>query len=122
MTPLLFTIALAAAGVAAAAFGLLWSRRPALGAGQYLRDLEGLTETVDQYDRELAEPFFVRVVRPFVGSLSGSVSRLTPRNYLETTHAKLLLGGRSSRIRAEEFVVAQAVGTGLLTVLALLYA
>ena len=124
MSPLLLTMTLAVAGGIAVAIGLTWSRRPAMGGVvEYLRDVDGApADMVDQYQRQLAQPFVVRVVRPFMGSLHDSVSRLTPRNYLDKTHRNLLLAGMTPTMRAEEFVVAQAVGTALLTLAAVAYA
>lgn len=118
----LVPVSLAVAGAMAAAAGVLRLRQPALDAGQYLRELEGDEEPVDEFDRKLAEPFLVRVVRPISGRLIGTVSRLTPRNYIKQIHHKLLLAGLAGTMRAEEFVVAQAAGTGLLTVGAVVYA
>ena len=97
--------------------------RPALDFGQYLQDLEadGHVEVTSEYQQKLAMPFLVRVIRPISGKALGGITRLTPRNYLEQTHKKLLLAGLSGTMRAEEFVVAQLAGTGVLTVGALLY-
>jgi tight adherence protein C len=113
----------AVAGAAIAILGLSRVQRPVLDYGQYLQDLEadGRPEEVDEYQQKLAMPFLLRVVRPLSGRALGSITRLTPRNYLEATHKKLLLAGLSGTMRAEEFVVAQMAGTGLLTVGALLY-
>ena len=76
---------------------------------------------VDEFEAKLAQPFWVRVVKPFSGKALKSVTRLTPGDYLERTHRKLLLGGLTGTMRAEEFVIAQAAATGLLTVGALAY-
>ena len=113
----------ALAGAAAAVVGLSRAQRPALDFGQYFQDLDadGSLHVTDEYQQKLAMPFFVRVIRPISGKALGSIGRLTPRNYLEATHRKLLLAGLSGSMRAEEFVVAQLAGTGLLTVAALLY-
>jgi tight adherence protein C len=123
MSPLVLTMTLAVAGAVVVAVGLAWSRRPALGGvAEYLRDVDGAPGgVVDQYQRQLAEPFFVRVVRPFMGSMHDAVDRLTPRNYLQTTHRNLQLAGLTSTMRAQEFVVAQVIGTALLTLAALAY-
>ncbi|MDQ4091840.1 MAG: hypothetical protein M3163_16320, partial [Actinomycetota bacterium] len=118
---ILLTISIAAAGGMAAFVGMTRMRRPVLDAGEYLRELDSDPGIADEFEAKLAEPFFVRVVRPVSGSLVGLVSRLTPRHYLETTHHKLLLAGLTGTMRAEEFVVAQVAGTGLLTVAALAY-
>ena len=118
---ILLTISLAAAGGMAAIVGAARMRRPALDAGEYLRELDHDPAVADEFEAKLAEPFFVRVVRPLSGGLVGLVSRFTPRHYLDTTHHKLLLAGLTGTMRAEEFVVAQVGGTGLLTVGALAY-
>ncbi len=119
---ILLTISIAAAGGMVAFVGVARMRRPALDAGEYLRELDSDPGITDEYDAKLAEPFFVRVVRPLSGGLVGLVSNLTPRHYLDSTHHKLLLAGLTGTMRAEEFVVAQVAGTGLLTVAALAYA
>jgi tight adherence protein C len=61
------------------------------------------------------------VVKPFSGKALKGVTRLTPSDYLERTHKKLLFSGLTGTMRAEEFVIAQAAATGLLTVGALAY-
>ncbi len=115
------TILLALAGAAIAAVGVAASRRPAFDVAEYFNDLDGETRTVDEFETRLAQPFWVRVVQPFSGRALKSVTRLTPRDYLERTHRKLLLAGLTSSMRAEEFVIAQAAATGLLTVASLAY-
>jgi tight adherence protein C len=89
--------------------------------GEYFHDLDADGAVTDDYERELAQPFWVRVVRPLSGRALRGVTRLTPRDYLERTHRKLLLAGLTTAMRAEEFVIAQAAATGLLTVAALAY-
>jgi len=116
MEPLLISIVLAAAGMGVIALGLSRNRRPSLAVGEYLRDLDGPQAGHDAYDEQLAEPFFVRVVRPVSAGIADRVKRLLPRHYLETVHHKLLLGGLTASVRAEDFVVAQVAVTGLLTV------
>jgi tight adherence protein C len=115
-------VGFALVGAAVAIVGLSRAQRPVLDFGQYLQDLDdGGLEVTDEYQQKLAMPFLVRVIRPISGKALGSITRLTPRNYLEATHKKLLLAGLTGTMRAEEFVVAQVAGTGLLTVAALLY-
>ena len=115
------TILLALAGAAIAAVGVVAARRPAFDVAEYFHDLDGEPATVDEFENHLAQPFWVRVVQPFSGKALKSVTRLTPRDYLERTHRKLLLAGLTSTMRAEEFVIAQAAATGLLTVGSLAY-
>jgi tight adherence protein C len=115
-------VGFAVLGAALAVIGLSRAQKPALDFGQYFHDLDadGRLEA-DEYQQKLAMPFLIRVVRPISGRALGSITRLTPRNYLETTHRKLLHAGLTGTMRAEEFVVAQLAGTALLTVGALLY-
>jgi len=116
----LFAGALAVAGAAIVAVGMARSRRPAFDIAEYFHDLDEVAAT-DEFDRQLAQPFWVRVVRPFSGRALNSITRLTPGDYLERTRRKLMLAGLTSSMRAEEFVIAQAAAAGLLTVAALLY-
>jgi tight adherence protein C len=118
---ILFLGSVALAGAAAAALGVTRSRRPAFDVGEYFHDLDADGAVTDEYERKLAEPFWVRVVRPLSGRALQSVTRLTPRDYLERTHRKLLLAGLTTSMRAEEFVIAQLAATGLLTVGAMAY-
>lgn len=112
--------AVALGGAAAIAVGVLMARRPAVDVGRYFHDLDAdMPEEVDEYERKLSEPFFVRVIRPLSGNALGVITRLTPRNYLDNTHKKILLAGLASKMRAEEFVVGQAASTGILTLGAL---
>jgi len=117
---MLLASTVAVGGAATAAVGIVRSRRPAFDVAGYFHDLDD-DETTDQFERQLAQPFWVRIVQPFSGRALKSVTRLTPRDYLERTHRKLLLAGLSASMRAEEFVIAQAAATGLLTVAALAY-
>jgi hypothetical protein len=115
-----FTISLAVAG-AIVAWAALRSQQPVTDVGQYLRDLDDQDGPVDEYERRLSEPFVMRVVKP-LGQLFGGVTRLTPKNYVENVHKKLLLAGFANSIRAEELVVGQVALTGLLTLGGILWA
>ena len=101
---LAFTAALGGAAAVAVGYAL---RRPAVGVEQYLHDLEGDGAPPDEFERRLAEPFFVRVVRPLSSGAVGAVTRFTPGNYLESTRKKIVTAGLTYSIRPEEFVVAQ---------------
>ncbi|MEA2716296.1 MAG: tight adherence protein [Actinomycetota bacterium] len=116
----LLPLFLAVAGATAVAVGLTRAR-PAGDVGQYLRDLDENVTFTDEFERKLQQPFIVRVVRPLGAGIAGSVGRLTPRNYLDQTHRKLLLAGLSGSMRAEEFVVGQLAATGACTLGALIY-
>ena len=113
------TVSLAAAGALIAYAGMR-AHQPVLDAGRYLRELDEDTAPVDEYERRLAEPFFMRVVRP-LGQALGSVTKLTPRNYVQNVHRKLLHAGLANSVRAEEFVVGQVALTAVLLVGALLW-
>ncbi len=118
----IFAIAFTSLGAAMAAVGVARSRRPAFNVAEYFNDLDADNGgRVDEFEAKLAEPFWVRVVKPFSGRALKSVTRLTPSEYLERTQRKLLLGGLTGTMRAEEFVIAQSAATGLLTVSALAY-
>ncbi len=110
---------LAGAGVLVMVVGFAGAK-PAGDVGQYLQDLDEDVKFTNEFDKKLAEPFIVRVTKP-LGGLVARVGRLTPRNYLDQIHRKLLLAGLTGTMRAEEFVVAQVASTGLLTMAALLY-
>jgi tight adherence protein C len=118
----ILAITFTALGAAIAAVGLARARRPAFNVAEYFQDLDAENGGVtDEFEAKLAQPFWVRVVKPFSGRALLSVTRLTPANYLERIHRKLLLGGLTGTMRAEEFVIAQSAATGLLTVGSLAY-
>ncbi len=117
---ILLPVFLAVAGAAAVAVGLTRAR-PAGDVGQYLRDLDENVTFTDEFERKLQDPFIVRVVRPLGTGLSSTVGRLTPRNYLDQTHRKLLLAGLTGTMRAEEFVVGQLAATAGCTLGAVLF-
>ena len=117
---ILLPMFLAVAGATAVAVGLARAR-PAGDVGQYLQDLDENVTFTDEFERKLQEPFLLRVVRPLGSGIAGSVGRLTPRNYLDQTHRKLLLAGLSGSMRAEEFVVGQLAATAASTLAGVLY-
>ena len=118
----LFAIMFTGLGASLAAVGVARARRPAFNVAEYFHDLDAdAGRPVDEFEAKLAQPFWVRVVKPFSGKALKSVTRLTPSDYLERTHKKLLFAGLTGTMRAEEFVIAQASATGLLTVGALAY-
>ena len=117
---ILLPVFLAVAGAAAVAVGLLRAK-PAGDVGRYLQDLDENVTFTDEFERKLQDPFIVRVVRPLGTGIASSVGRLTPRNYLDQTHRKLLLAGLSGSMRAEEFVVGQLAATAGCTLGAVLF-
>ncbi len=117
---ILVPVFLAVAGATAVAVGLTRAR-PAGDVGKYLHDLDENVTFTDEFQRKLQEPFLLRVVRPLGSGIAASVGRLTPRNYLDQTHRKLLLAGLSGSMRAEEFVVGQLAATAACTLGALIF-
>ena len=114
---------LAFGGVLVAA-GLRSRLAPAGDVGDYLSSLDDEEEPGDVYDRELAEPFLGRIVRPLGIRSLGRIAGLTPRNYLEGVHRQLVLGGVASSVRAEELVTLQMLagaGGGVLAVLYVIF-
>src|SRR5437588_5453054 len=110
-----FFVAVAAAGAAAVAIGVRRSHRPATAAAEYLRELDLDQVGPGDYEARLGQPFLTRVVRPLGEHAFQSISRLTPANYLDSVHKKLLLAGLTGTVRAEEFVTAQVVLTAVMT-------
>ena len=118
----ILAISVTVVGAGLAAVGLARSRRPAFNVAEYFQDLDAdANASTDEFEAKLAQPFWVRVVQPFSGRALKSITQLTPSEYLERTHRKLLFGGLTGTMRAEEFVIAQGAATGLLTVGALAY-
>ena len=111
---------LAFGGVLVAA-GVRGRLAPAGDVGDYLSSLDDEEEPGDVYDRELAEPFLGRIVRPLGIRSLGRIAGLTPRNYLEGVHRQLVLGGVASSVRAEELVTLQMLAGAGGGVLAILY-
>ncbi|MGQ0743792.1 MAG: type II secretion system F family protein [Acidimicrobiales bacterium] len=121
VNPLLLGLAIAVVGIALVGTALLTGRRSSVAMG-YLRDMDGSGPVADTYSSQLGEPFLVRVVKPMTGSMIEGVRRLTPRHHLDKIARQLSLAGLSSTVRAEDFLVGQAAGTGLLSIGALGYA
>jgi len=118
---MLFGFVLVLGGGAAVVLGTM-ARRTAGGVEQYLHDLEeGDVVVTDEFERRLSEPFLIRVVRPLTTGVWGSLTRLTPSGYLENVHKKILVAGLSSTLRAEEFVVGQAISGVVFTLFAIAY-
>ena len=98
-------------GIGAAVIALALTRvRVAGDVMDYLADLDG-DGPVDEFQQKLTEPFLRRVVKPLGSGAYGKIAALTPSNYLDGVHKRLLTAGISTSIRAEEFVTAQALTT-----------
>lgn len=119
---LILALSAALGGAVLTVAGFIRGRRPALDVESFFHGLAGEDERpADEFHEKLLAPFLARAVAPLLHRAIDSVTRFMPRNYLQSTHKKLLLAGLSGKIRAEEFVLAQAAATGLLTVTALAY-
>lgn len=114
------TVGIAAVGALVAYVGMK-SQRPVLDVGRYFQELDAESGPIDEYERRLEEPFIMRLIHP-LGQAFGNLTKLTPKNYVENVHKKLLHAGLANSIRAEELVVAQMALTGVLTVGGLLWA
>jgi tight adherence protein C len=81
----------------------------------YLHELEmdAGDPDADVFTHRMRQPFLSRVLRPLGSGLLGRVSSLTPRNYVLKIHHQLLLAGLSTSIRAEEYITAQVIATGV---------
>jgi tight adherence protein C len=104
-----------AAGVAFVVAGVS-RRRLATDPTTYLHDLEmdaSVDPDADEFTQRMHQPFLSRVLRPFGAGMLDKVTSLTPRNYVLKIHHQLLLAGMSTQIRAEEFITAQVIATGL---------
>jgi tight adherence protein C len=103
-------LAVAALGGLVAVAGMARGRRLAPDIGEFLDDVAaGGTEETDEYRRRLAQPFGVRVVRGVASGLVARVTRLLPREHLETVQKKLLHAGLAETRTATEQVLAQLV-------------
>ena len=120
MSIIVALIVLAFGGVLVVA-GFRGRLAPAGGVGEYLSSLDQEEEPGDVYDRELAEPFLGRIVRPLGIRSLGRIAGLTPRNYLEGVHRQLVHGGVASSVRAEELVTLQVLAGAAGGVLGILY-
>jgi tight adherence protein C len=86
------------------------ARRRQPDAAAYLRGLDG-EEVADEFERRLREPFLRRVIAPLGTGAFHGIASVTPSNYLDSIHKKLLLAGLTGSVKAEEFVTAQALST-----------
>jgi tight adherence protein C len=67
----------------------------------------------DAFTKRMHQPFLSRVLKPLGAGALDRITSLTPRNYVLSVHHKLLVAGMSTQIRAEEFITAQVMATGL---------
>ena len=114
--------AVALGGLAALVAGVS-RRRLAADPTAYIHDLERdsfIEGDSDEYAQRMHLPFLTRVMRPLGAGFVDRVTSLTPGNYVLKVHHQLLLAGLSTSVRAEEFITAQAIATGVGLVLGLL--
>ncbi|MEY2477195.1 MAG: tight adherence protein [Actinomycetota bacterium] len=116
MTPtVILAFVVCAAGLAFVVAGVS-RRRLAADPTTYLHELEldaSVDPDADQFTQRMHQPFLARVLRPLGTGALDRVSSLTPRNYVLRIHHQLLLAGMSTQIRAEEFITAQVIATGV---------
>src|SRR5437763_3003371 len=86
-------------------------KRPEDDAVEYLQELNAEDLGIGDYEAQMQQPFLTRIVRPMGERGFKAITSLTPSNYLDSVHKKLLLAGMASTVRAEEFVTAQAALT-----------
>jgi len=86
-------------------------KRPEDDAVEYLQELNAEDLGIGDYEARMQQPFLTRIVRPMGERGFKAITSLTPSNYLDSVHKKLLLAGMASTVRAEEFVTAQAALT-----------
>jgi len=89
---------------------------PAMDPAAILAELEGFESIedvpLDDFSERLSQPLAPRVLGPLGSRLSGAISGLLPRNYLERLRHKLVVAGISAKVGPEEFVALQAIGVG----------
>ena len=117
MTPtVILAFVVFAAGLAFVAAGIS-RRRLATDPTAYLHDLEADAASgdpdADSYTKLMHQPFLARALRPLGVGFLERISALTPRNYVLKVHHQLLLAGLSTQVRAEEFITAQVLATGV---------
>jgi tight adherence protein C len=113
---LILAFVVCAAGVAFVVAGVSRRRLAAADPTAYLHDLEmdaAVDPDGDEFTQRMHQPFLSRVLKPFGTGALDKITSLTPRNYVLKVHHQLLLAGMSTQIRAEEFITAQVVATGL---------
>ena len=70
----------------------------------------GTMQAANLEEMELQQPFIERTIRPLVGRLSGSVSRVASTSFTETTEKRLALAGNPGDLRTADWLGIKAVG------------
>src|SRR5438067_11409395 len=94
-------------------------KRPEDDAVEYLQELNAEDLGIGDYEAQMQQPFLTRIVRPMGERGFKAITSLTPSNYLDAVHKKLLLAGLAGTVRAEEFVTAQAALTAVMALAAI---
>ncbi len=108
-------VTMLAAGITAVGLTVAWvgvlRLRPSgpESVTDYLQTLDDSFEEVDQYQKELQEPFVKRLLRPLGSTAGTKVGSITPRAQLDRIHSQLLQAGMGGTIRAEELATLQVV-------------
>ena len=97
-------------GIGLVAFGAVQARQAVPTAAAYLELLNrDDNRQPDQFEDQLSEPFVTRVLQPGVTRIFDLVGRVTPVAQLDKVRQQLVLAGLANKVRAEDFLVAQAV-------------
>jgi tight adherence protein C len=79
-------------------------------ADHYLRSLEDVDESTDEFQVLLAQPFLSRVVQPMSAGLLSLLGGVLPGNYRDRMHHNLMRAGLAGQFRAEEIISLQLLG------------
>ena len=119
---LVFAAVLTLGGVVCVMTGISRRRVATDDATAYLHELDMEVyedADADEFTKRMRQPFLSRVLRPFGATVLEQIASVTPRNYVLRVHEQLLLAGKATTIRAEEFITGQVVATGAGLALAL---
>jgi tight adherence protein C len=106
---------IAVTGGAATALGIMRWRMVPNSPAEYLAQLdaeEDWSSGGSQFERDLRESVTLRMVAPLVANLVSKVRAMTPSEYVERIHNRLVVAGLAGRVRAEEFITLQLLSLG----------
>lgn len=110
---------IAVSGGTAATLGVMHWRSTANDPTAYLAELDSEDNWAgggSQFEQELRVSVSLRLFAPLVTKVVTKVRALTPREYADRTHERLVVAGVAGRIRAEEYITVQwlALATGII--------
>ena len=109
MDPLAIVVALVAAGAILLIVVGLAGNSPVDPVQARLTQL-GSMQAKNLEELELQQPLIDRTIRPLIGRLSGSVSRVTSQSFSQTTEKRLALAGNPGDLRVADWLGIKAVG------------